>query len=28
VSAAAWARRTGIERLFRHVVIGRRHNGE
>jgi hypothetical protein len=28
VSAAAWARQTGIERLFRHVVIGRRRNGE
>ena len=28
VSAAAWARRTSIERLFRHVVIGRRRDGE
>src|SRR5271170_7123724 len=28
VATAAWARRTGIERLFRQVVIGRRRDGE
>ena len=28
VSPTAWTRWADIERLFRHVVIGRRHDGE
>src|SRR5271166_831760 len=28
VSPAAWARRTGVERLFWHVIIGRWRDGE